>query len=121
MFKLIRDKIPELAKADGKILNYAAAENKELYIALLREKFIEEAQEFLNSGTVEEAIDVVTVLYAAVKALGVSKEDFDKAYEEKLEKNGGFDKQYIGFFPDPRPQSAQQPEPEPEPQPEEKK
>ena len=36
MFKLIRDKIPELAKKDGQVVNYATAENDELYIILLK-------------------------------------------------------------------------------------
>ena len=112
MFKLIRDKIPELAKKEKQVINYATAENDELYVALLRNKFAEEASEFLNSGNITELADVLTVLKALVKAAGVSEEDFDKAYQEKLKSNGGFDKRYIGFFPDEQPaqpiQSAQQ-------------
>jgi len=100
MFKLIRDKIPEIAKKDGKVLNYASAENDELYVALLRNKFAEEASEFLRSGDVTELADVLTVLKALVKAANISEEDFDKVYQEKLKTNGGFEKRYIGFFPD---------------------
>ena len=111
MFKLIRDKIPELAKKDGQVLNYATAENEELYIALLKNKFAEEASEFLNTGDVTELADVLTVLKALVKAAKVSEEDFEKICAEKLKTNGGFDKRYIGFFPDEQPaQSTQQPE-----------
>ena len=108
MFKLIRDKIPELAKKDGRILNYATAENDELFVALLRNKFAEEATEFLNSGDITELADVLTVIKAIVKAAGISEEDFDKVCKDKLEANGGFDKKYIGFFPDEQPQSAPQ-------------
>ena len=43
MFKLIRDKIPEIAKKENQVIHYATAENDELYIALLRNKFAEEA------------------------------------------------------------------------------
>ena len=103
MFKLIRDKIPELAKKEKQAINYATAENDELYIALLRNKFAEEASEFLNTGDVSELADVLTVLKAIVKAAGVSEEDFDKVYQEKLKTNGGFEKRYIGFFPDEQP------------------
>ena len=46
MFKLIRDKIPEIAKKENQVINYATAENDELYIALLRNKFAGEASEF---------------------------------------------------------------------------
>ena len=112
MFKLIRDKIPELAKKEKQVINYATAENDELYVALLRNKFAEEASEFLNTGDVSELADVLTVLKAIVKATGISEEDFDKVYQEKLKTNGGFDKRYIGFFPDEQPAkpSAQQEE-----------
>lgn len=111
MFKLIRDKIPELAKKEKQVINYATAENNELYVALLRNKFAEEASEFLNTGDVTELADILTVLKALVKAAGISEEDFDKVYQEKLKTNGGFEKRYIGFFPDEQPaQPATQPE-----------
>lgn len=106
MFKLIRDNIPELAKKNGTVLNYATAENEELYIALLKNKFAEEASEFLSSGVITELADVLTVLKALVKAAGISEEDFDKIYQEKLSANGGFEKRYIGFFPDEQPQQS---------------
>ena len=103
MFKLIRDKIPEIAKKEKQIINYATAENDELYIALLRNKLAEEASEFLSTGDVTKLADVLTVLKALIKAAGVSEEDFDKVYQEKLKTNGGFEKRYIGFFPDEQP------------------
>ena len=103
MFKLIRDRIPEIAKKENRVINYATAENDELYIALLRNKFVEEASEFLDTGDISELADVLTVLKAIVKAAGISEEDFDKAYQEKLKTNGGFEKRYIGFFQDEQP------------------
>jgi predicted house-cleaning noncanonical NTP pyrophosphatase (MazG superfamily) len=106
MFKLIRDKIPELAKADGKVLNYATAENEELYIALLKNKFAEEASEFLASGAVEELADVLTVVNAIIDICGITRDEFNKVYQDKLEKVGGFEKRYIGFFPDTKPQTT---------------
>jgi len=112
MFKLIRDKIPELAKKEGQVLNYATAENDELFVALLRNKFAEEATEFLNSGNVAELADVLAVIKAIIKAAGVSEEDFDKLYQDKLEAHGGFEKKYIGFFPDEQPAPAAQEAPQ---------
>ena len=103
MFKLIRDRIPEIAKKENRVINYATAENDELYIALLRNKLAEEASEFLGTGDVTKLADVLTVLKALIKAAGVSEEDFDKVYQEKLKTNGGFEKRYIGFFPDEQP------------------
>ena len=108
MFKLIRDKIPELAKKDGKLFNYATAENDELYAGLLRSKFAEEASEFLASGDISELVDVYTVLKTLIKVAGVSEEEFDKLYQDKLKAHGGFEKRYIGFFPDEQPASPAQ-------------
>ena len=111
MFKLIRDKIPELAKKENQVINYATAENDELYIALLRNSFAEEAAGFLNTGDVTKLADVLTALKAIIKAAGISEEDFDKICQEKIEMNGGFEKRYIGFFQDEQPaQSDSQPE-----------
>jgi len=107
MFKLIRDKIPEIVKKSGKVINYATAENNELYIALLRSKLAEETSEFFVSGDITELADVLTVLKALVKAANISEEDFDKLFQEKLKANGGFDKRYIGFFPDEQPAAQQ--------------
>ncbi len=110
MFKLIRDKVPELVKKSGSFVNYATAENDELYISMLRGKLAEETNEFLTSGSVEELVDIVTVINTILAINKISKEDFEKLYNTKLEKNGGFEKRYIGFFPDTpqAPQNTQQ-------------
>ena len=109
MFKLIRDKIPEMAKKEKQILNYATAENDELYIILLKNVLIEEVQEFLNTGNLQKLADAETVIDAIVKAGKLSPEEFKKLSDTTVEQVGGFEKRYIGFFPDPAPQ----PEPAP--------
>jgi len=100
MFKLIRDKIPELTKKSGNICNYAKVESPELFAGLLRSKLIEEVNEYLASGTVDELVDIITVIKVILKANNISEEDFDKLYKNKLDTKGGFEKQYIGFYPD---------------------
>lgn len=100
MFKLIRDNIPEIIKNSGGICNFATAENDELYILLLKNKLIEETQEFLNSNDPGELADVLTVINALLAAAGISEETFKTFYENKLAERGGFTKRYIGFFPD---------------------
>ena len=97
MMKLIRDKIPEIMEKSGVVCNYAAIQNDELYQTLLRQKFVEEVNEFLASGTLEELADVQTVLNALVAA---KKDEFERIYADKLVERGGFDKKYIGFFND---------------------
>lgn len=103
MFKLIRDKIPEIMAKDGVVCNYATAENAELYVALLRTKLIEEVNEYLEAGTLEELADIETVITAIAEATA-SKDEFVKVYGAKLKDRGGFEKRYIGFFPDKEPE-----------------
>jgi len=104
MYKLIRDKIPELvaaADAENKQrFDYAAVQNDGFYKDLLKAKLVEEVTEFLQSGEVEELVDVLTVVNTLVKVLGVKDEDFKKLYDIKLNEKGGFEKGFIAFFPD---------------------
>ena len=101
MFKLIRDNIPELVQAEGKQLHFAAAQDEEFFMNLLRGKLIEEVNEYLSSNNnLEELADIQTVLNYLI---GDRQEDFKLLYDEKLKQHGGLEKRYIGFFPDPTP------------------
>lgn len=105
MYKLVRDLIPSIIQQAEGICNYAEIKNDEFYYALLQNKLIEEVNEYLTTGEVTELVDIVTVIkYIA----DVAKVDLTKIYEEKLKTNGGFDKKYIVFFPDPQPEVEQQ-------------
>lgn len=104
MFKLIRDNIPELVKAEGKQLNTAAVQNDEFFVALLKGKLIEEVNEYLSSeDSIEELVDIKTVLDYLI---GNRQEEFNLVYDGKLKEHGGFEKRYIGFFPDPSPEAV---------------
>ncbi len=105
MYKLVRDNIPELIKESGEVCDYAAVQNDELYVSLLKDKLIEEVNEFLWADptverNLEELIDITTVIKSLVAALGISEADFETKYTEKLTKNGGFVKKYVAFFAD---------------------
>lgn len=98
MFKLIRDNIPEIAKAQGAVLNYATAENDEFFHTLLRAKLVEEVNEYLASpNSLEELADIKLVLDYLI---GDRETDFQNIYTQKRAEMGGFDKKYIGFFAD---------------------
>lgn len=98
MFKLIRDNIPAIIAKNGGSINYAAAQDEDFFKSLLKGKLIEEANEYLSSyDSLEELADLKTVIDYLV---GDRKEEFQRIYEQKLEEHGGFDKRFIGFFPD---------------------
>lgn len=100
MFKLVRDRIPELVQQSGQICNFAEVKNKELFIELLRAKLIEEVNEFLSTGSVEELADIKLVIETLAEVLGTSKEQLEKIYEDKDVERGKFENKYIIFLPD---------------------
>lgn len=103
MYKLIRDNILKLMQEAGLVCNYAVAQNKELVVELLKEKLLEEVNEFLYTGTitagnVEELADILTVVNAIAE---VCDWNLSEAYNKKLKTHGGFTETFVGFFPDP--------------------
>ncbi|MHA2044839.1 MAG: nucleoside triphosphate pyrophosphohydrolase [Candidatus Thorarchaeota archaeon] len=64
--KLVRDKIPEIIREKGGDPSIRVAGKDELDV-LLREKIVEEAQEFLMSGDFGELIDILEALDAIME------------------------------------------------------
>ncbi len=87
--KLVRDKIPEIIRADGKECEIRVAEGKEKY-ELLEKKLMEEVNEFLEDKNLEELTDVMEVLFGLAREIGYSEEDLIMKREEKKMECGGF-------------------------------
>lgn len=93
--KLIRDRIPEITKADGwesltKVLN-----TKD-FIIELKKKILEEAKE-LNEGKgdqnlIEELVDIQEIIDAILAEKKVKFLEFRKIQSQKRQKRGGFRK-----------------------------
>lgn len=92
--KLVRDMIPEIIEASGKKVVYDTL-NDEDYLKLLKQKLVEELNEFLESGDVAELADMGEVMHALLEYKGVSIETFQRIRLEKLEKRGGFKKKIM--------------------------
>jgi superfamily II DNA or RNA helicase/predicted house-cleaning noncanonical NTP pyrophosphatase (MazG superfamily) len=95
--KLVRDLIPQLARAEGRELPVRAAREAELG-SLLSRKLVEEAVEVgdaLASGErpalVEELADLYTVLAAAATRHGIGLDEVQEAARRKHLARGGFD------------------------------
>ncbi|AWK51604.1 phosphoribosyl-ATP pyrophosphohydrolase [Clostridium beijerinckii] len=87
--KLVRDKIPEIIKADGRECDTLIVYGEEKY-KLLEAKLQEEVNEFLKDKNLEELADVMEVLFGLADSLGYSEEDLLKARDKKLDERGGF-------------------------------
>ncbi|HVV66794.1 MAG TPA: nucleoside triphosphate pyrophosphohydrolase [Candidatus Saccharimonadales bacterium] len=87
--KLVRDKIPEIIRADGKQLTSRVLNDTEHLEALL-EKLKEECAELATARNAEELADVHEVLHALADALGITREELEKVQAEKAARRGGF-------------------------------
>lgn len=87
--KLVRDKIPDIIKADGKKFNTRILDDKE-YLKELIKKLKEEAAEFEENPSVEELADIKEITIAIREALGIHAGELEDARRKKADKNGRF-------------------------------
>lgn len=92
--KLVRDRIPEIIEASGKTCACETLSDEQ-YIKELNEKLLEEVQEYLESGTVEELVDISEVMHSILDYKGITPEKFQRVRTEKLHERGGFKKKIL--------------------------
>lgn len=92
--KLVRDNIPAVIEASGKSANWYIAKDDEFY-AKLKEKLVEEIEEFLKSDTVEELADIAEVIEAILHSKQVPLSEFTKIRAQKNKEKGAFSKKII--------------------------
>ena len=89
MGKLVRDRIPEIIKNDGKKPIIEILSNED-YLIELDKKLNEEVAEYQADKSIEEMADILEVLFAVCEARGHSVEELLQVKEFKREKRGGF-------------------------------
>ena len=87
--KLVRDKIPEIIKKDNKNPITHLASNQE-YWKKLKEKLLEEVNEFLEDSTEEELADILEVIYAISDFKQFNRKKVNQIKKDKAEKRGRF-------------------------------
>ena len=91
--KLIRDRIPEILKNNGKTAAIRSLRDTEFRKALL-DKLAEEANECAEANNTEdikdELADVQEVLNALAETFSISLEDVERRRSTKYEERGGF-------------------------------
>ena len=92
--KLVRDKIPEIIKQDGKICVTEVLSDEE-YLRMVDEKLDEALEEYHKVQNVEELADLIEVIYAAAVARGYSVEELEKVRQVKVEKRGAFNNRIL--------------------------
>ena len=92
--KLVRDRIPEIIKADGNICVTEVLPD-DRYLQMLDVKLDEELAEYQESKSLEELADLLEVMRAVVKAKGWTWEQLEQVRQEKAAKRGGFEKKIL--------------------------
>lgn len=92
--KLIRDRLPEIMRAQGLSVFDRRMETDE-FIVRLKEKLLEEAREAATSGDraelVEELADLAEVVAALTAAAGITSGEIEAVRLKKRAERGGFD------------------------------
>ena len=96
--KLVRDKIPEIIRKDGREPVVTILGGEKLTQAL-NAKFLEEYDEYLSASNDAERLvelaDVLEVVISTAKHLGMSEEELLKLCHKKREDRGAFLKGYL--------------------------
>lgn len=87
--KLVRDKIPEIIAADGKIAKTRIL-NKQEYLEALIKKLNEEYEEFKEDQSVEELADLLEVILSLADALNIKHSELAKTLSNKALEKGSF-------------------------------
>ena len=88
--KLVRDFIPQIIESGGRKCEYRKVRNLDEHMRQLRAKMNEETNEFFDDPCVEEAADMLEVLFAFTFLHNIEFEDVLEAARVKQEERGGF-------------------------------
>lgn len=87
--KLVRDKIPDIIKEEGRNVKTKVLNENE-YIEELNKKLQEEVSEYLKDNNVEELVDIVQFIYSLLDVRKFSMEKFENMRQQKNINNGAF-------------------------------
>lgn len=92
--KLVRDRIPEIIKAKGEEVKFHIADDDE-YLIKLKEKLIEEAEEFMQDEDQEEIVDILETIDAIIAFKDFKREEINEIKNKKAEVRGKFESKII--------------------------
>ncbi len=92
--KLVRDKIPDIMKSEGKNPIFYVAGEKE-FCRLLRNKLQEEVSEFLKDDSIEELCDILEVINAICASKKMAMNDLEQIRLKKINERGAFVNKFV--------------------------
>ena len=88
--KLVRDFIPEIIEEEGRSCYWRKVNDQAEHLQRLKLKIIEEAEEFIENPSGEEAADMLEVLKTFIDICGLEFDDVVKIAKTKAVERGGF-------------------------------
>lgn len=92
--KLVRDKIPEIIKENEEEAEIRQVKGPKVE-RFLREKVLEEAEEFAEEGEDKELADLLEVVDAYKESEDLSEDELEKLRKEKNRERGGFSEGFV--------------------------
>lgn len=92
--KLVRDNIIDIIKQDGKECSFHRADDRNFRVLLIK-KLSEELEEFEVEPSLEEAADILEVVYSLFEHHHLHLDKIEEVRRQKLATRGGFRKQII--------------------------
>ena len=89
--KAVRDKIPEIIAEDGKKCKVVTLSDAE-FLLELEKKLSEEINEYLESRSKNELVDILEVAYRIGELKGITHSDLEKIRRDKVNDRGAFSK-----------------------------
>ncbi|MCF2144419.1 MAG: phosphoribosyl-ATP pyrophosphohydrolase [Candidatus Heimdallarchaeota archaeon] len=92
--KLVRDRIPEIIRAEGRKVKVSILEDDDAFLQALSEKLIEEAKEFQESKNVEELADILEIILAILDLKALSMPALESLRKQKRAARGAFSQRF---------------------------
>ena len=92
--KLVRDKVPSIIAKHGKEFSTHKASEEE-YLEKLKEKLLEEVEEFLEEPCLEELADIFEVFSTLIGTLGHTVGELRECAMKKVAERGAFSSRII--------------------------
>lgn len=89
--KLVRDKIPEIIKANGEVPITRVLGDEE-FMHELNKKLQEEVQEYLADENIEELADILEVMHGILASKKKTFLELEGLRKQKAQERGGFEK-----------------------------
>ncbi len=87
--KLVRDLIPQIIEESGHEAITRVLDDEE-YFQALKDKLLEEVEEYIESEDPDELADVIEIIRALVNYHSMTYNDLENTRETKLQERGGF-------------------------------